>query len=234
VPDADARPPDALAVRGPLDRIARVRERVVAGLPSEQPDVPASGVLEGMIVALAGAAAKGVAAQGCIAAAFEAVGQVLKEEEARAAGAGASALPSADGEDAAGQAGKDADAPDDVDGDAPACQPVTEFTPMLDLAADQLAIDPGRSGRPQEPVDAELLAALIAIEVAAGAPKPAARASAQAALGDRDAALAAIVMPEPPPMSDGELCERVNRLQAWLAALGGSEQPGDEWRDAAE
>ena len=217
-------PPDALAVRGPLDRIARVRERVVAGLPSEQPDVPASGVLEGMITALAVAAAKGTAAQGCIAAAFEAVGQVLKEEEARAGGA--SALPPVDGEDA--------DAAGDVDSDAPPCQPVTEFTPMLDRAADQLAINPGRSGRPQEPVDAELLAALIAIEVAAGSTKPAARASAQAALGDRDAALAAIVMPEPPPMPDGELCERVDRLQAWLAALGGAEQSGDEWRDAAE
>ena len=59
-------PPDVLAVRVPLDRIARVRARVVAGLPSDEPDVPASGVLEALIPALAGAAAKGATVQGCI------------------------------------------------------------------------------------------------------------------------------------------------------------------------
>ena len=108
---------------------------------------------------------------------------------------------------------------------------------MLDVTAARPSMDPGHSGRPHEPVDAELLAALIAIEVAAGASKPAARASAQAALGDRDAALAAITLPVPPPMPDGELRERLERLAAQLEASsqGGREDgsPGD-WQEAAE
>ncbi len=207
----------------------------MAGLPSDGPPMPASGVLEGMIVALAGAAAKGAAAQGCIAAAFEAVGQVL-EEEARAAKA--PSLPPAEGEDAAGQAGEDANATDDGDSGTPPCQPVTELTPMLDVTATQPPMEPGHSGRPQEPVDAELLAALIAIEVAAGTPKPSARASAQAALGDRDAALAASSLPDPPLMPDGELRERVDRLCARFAALGLAGAPDDgrpqPWQEAAE
>ncbi len=109
---------------------------------------------------------------------------------------------------------------------------------MLDVAATQPPMDPGRSGRPQEPVDAQLLSALIAIEVAAGTPKPSARASAQAALGDRDAALAAISLPAPPPMWDGELRERVDGLCARFAVLGLAGAPDNErsepWQDAAE
>jgi len=230
-------PPDLMAVRVPLDRIARVRGRVVAGLPSDEPNVPASGVLEALIPALKGAATKGATAQGCIAAAFEAVGQVLKEEEARAAGAPAELLPTGE-EHATEHMDEDAGGTDDADSDVPPRHPVTEFTPMLDVTAARPPMAPGHSGRPQEPVDAELLAALIAIEVAAGAPKPAARASAQAALGDRDAALAAITLPVPPPMSDGELRERVDRLCARFTALGLAGAPDNErpepWRDAAE
>ena len=109
---------------------------------------------------------------------------------------------------------------------------------MLDVAAAQPPMDPGHSGRLQEPVDAQLLSTLIAIEVAAGTPKILARASAQAALGDRDAALAAISLPAPPPMSDGELRERVDRLCARFTSLGFAEAPDNErsepWQDAAE
>jgi len=212
------------------------------GLRSDTPHAPLAGVLDALVTTLADRAAGGAATQDCIAAAFEAVGQVL-EAEARAS---ATAGPS-EGPPTIGMTADVPDEDDETDGDtldaviADALlerQPITEFTPMLDVTATTRPADPGPAARPQEPIDAELLSQLIAIEVAAGASKPMARASAQAALGDRDAALAAIVLPVPPPMQAGELHERLERLHAQFAGLGLAAKPEagppEEWQDAAE
>ena len=235
-------PPDLLGVRAPLDRIALVRDRIKMGLRSDTPHASLAGVLDALVTTLADRAAGGAATQDCIAAAFEAVGQVL-EAEARAS---ATAGPS-EGPPTIGMTADVPDEDDETDGDtldaviADALlerQPITEFTPMLDVTATTRPADPGPAARPQEPIDAELLSQLIAIEVAAGASKPMARASAQAALGDRDAALAAIVLPVPPPMQAGELHERLERLHAQFAGLGLAAKPEagppEEWQDAAE
>ncbi len=231
-------PPDLLQVRVPLDRIALVRERIKLGLRSDTPDAPLVGVLDALVTTLTDRTATSAAAPDCIAAAFEAVGHVL-EAEARA-----NAPSDAAGGTPASEMGADDDGEDGDTLDAAIAnaeleqQPVTEFTPMLDVTATTLSTNPGPAARPQQPVDAELLSQLIAIEVAAGASKPMARASAQAALGDRDAALAAIVLPVPPPMQAGELRERLERLVAQFAALGLTAKPNDgqpeDWQDAAE
>ena len=203
--------PDVAALRAPLDRVSRVRERIEGGLLSDQAAAPATGTLVAMIDALADAAEAGSSAQDCIAAALQAAASDPKDTASTVPGP--AAAPPPDGEVAD-------DDTENADADARERQPVTEFSPMLDITAIRHPADPGRSERPQEPVDAELLADLIAIEIAAGAPKAAARASAQAALGACDAALAAIVMPVPPPMPDGELLEWMDRLAARLTALG--------------
>jgi len=225
--------PDLAALRAPLDAECRVRERIKGGLLFDQPAAPAVGTLAAMIDALADAAEAGLTTQDRIAAALQAAapgpGNAASTAPVPAAG------PPPDGEAADDDAAGDAA---DADGGLLERQPVTEFGPMLDVTATRRPADPGRPGRPQEPVDAELLAGLIAIEVAAGAAKAAARVSAQAALGERDAALAAIVIPVPPSMPDGELLERLQRLTAQLAALGLAGEPGDghpgHWQDAAE
>jgi len=234
-------PPDLVRMQAPLDRVARVRERIKKGLRSDTPDAPHAGVLDALVTTLTSRAVAGAATQDCIADALAAVGQLV-EAEARArvaTDAPASGSPPADAAAADEDDGPGEDAADEAllvdvfDG-----QPVTEFTPMLDVTATArpLAADPAR--RPQEPVDAELLSRLIAIEVAAGASKPMARASAQAALGERDAALAAVTLPVPPPMPAAELHERLERLRAQFPALALSAKPGDgppeEWREAAE
>jgi len=235
-------PPDLVALRDPLDRIALVRDRIAMGLRSDTPHAPLTGVLDALVTTLADRAAAGAATQDCIAAAFAAVGQVLEAEARVRAAADDPGSPSASGM-TADVPGEDEEANGDtldaVTADALLKrQPVTEFTPMLDITAAMRRVDPGPAARPQGPIDTELLSQLIAIEVAAGASKPMARASAQAALGDRDAALAAIVLPVPPPMKPAELHERLERLHNQLAALGLAAKPEDgqpeKWRAAAE
>ena len=226
--------PDAAAVRGPAERAALVRERIEEGLLSDERDPPLAGVLGAMAGALAGAAAAGATAQGCIAAALDAAGRAAGGE---AGGGGAAADPSRS-PDATEEGGGDDGGAGAEAAEAPERRPVTEFTPMLDIAASARPEDHGRAGKPREPVDGRLLADLAAIEVAAGAPKAAARASALAALGERDAALAGITLPVPPPLAAGELRERLERLNARLGTLGlaglpEGGQPEGGWRDAA-
>jgi len=232
-------PPKLVWMQAPLDRVTRVRERIKTGLRSDAPDAPVAGVLDALVTMLASQAAAGAATQDSIAAAFRAVGQLVEAQACVAKDKTAPGSPPADG------AAPDEDDDGDEDAEDEAFlkneferQPVTEFTPMLDVTATARPLDAGPARRPQEPVDAELLSRLIAIEVAAGASKPMARASAQAALGERDAALAAITLPVPPPMPAAELHDRLERLAAQLAVLGLAMKPEEGQpeglRDAAE
>lgn len=213
--------PVAHEVRRFPERIAAIRDRIEEGLPFETQDEHVSGVLDAMVRALLDAARQGVTTNGCIAAMIEAAAPVSPPDT----GENANALPP-----------RSPDPADDEDdaADEAALQPVTEFTPMLDIATEATPPAPARPDRPREPVDARLRADLIAIEVAAGAPKVAALASALATLGDRDAALAGITWPEPPPMQEGELREQIDRLNTQLAPLCVVLPPDSGLREAAE
>lgn len=237
--------PDPAAVRGPAERAARVRARIEEGLLSDGREPPPDGVLGAMAAALAAAAAAGATTQGCIAAALDAAGRA---DAALAATPGSAAPPAAgEGEEERPdpEGSKDRDGPEGSEGEggngagSGRRLPVTEFTPMLDVASGQPPNGPGRAGRPREPVDEGLLAALTAIEAAAGARKTDAAAAARATLAERDAALAAAPLPDTLPAADGELPALLERVNARLAAFGagardGAGRPGDGWSDAAE
>jgi intracellular multiplication protein IcmO len=90
--------------------------------------------------------------------------------------------------------------------------PVTGVTPMLSAASSRHFGGPGSAGPPSEPIDVQLVRKLAAIEEAAGVSASAARCAALAILAERDAALAAPVEVEPPPMT-------VETFQAHLAAV---------------
>lgn len=224
--------PKADVVRGPAERAARVRGRIEDGLLSEKRDAPLSGVLEAVVNAMAAAAAASATTQGCIAAALNAAGpppiEVTDQTDPSVPAGGSTSEDDSDLGDKA-----------NVTDDAPPRQPVTTFTPMLDVTATAPPVAPGPAGRPVEPVDSRLLAELIAIEVAGGASKYAAKENALAALGERDASLAGIVFPEKPTMHPGELGERLDRLTACFAVLAVTAtartgQPQDGWPLAAE
>ena len=228
--------PDAEAVRGPAGRAAAVRDCIEDGLLSGDQEPPLDKVLDAMASTLAAVAAAGGTAGECVAAAVDAAGPASKAAAQRAAIPHLRLIAS-DDDAAAGdgsEEGEDENERDEDDHGPPAGPPVTEFSGMLGLTAETPVVGAGPPGKPHEPVDTKLLAALTAIEVAAGLSKPVARAAAAAALGDRDAALAAIVLPSKPTMTEVERQKRLDRLLAQLAALGPAAQPGDNWRAAAE
>jgi len=235
--------PDAAAVRGPAERAAAVRDRIEDGLLSDDRELPLDGVLHAMVDTLAAAVAAGGTAGDCVAAAVDAARPAAQASAPAQRAAILLRRELATNDDAAADDGTgegSADGTEDEEeaeeeGDGtPARPPVTEFSGMLGLTAETLVAKAIPPGKPHEPVDPKLLAALIAIEVAAGLSKPAARAAAAAALGERDRALATIVLPPKPSMADGERQERLDRLLAQLATLGPAAQPGGAWRAAAE
>jgi len=78
---------------------------------------------------------------------------------------------------------------------------------------------------PQDPIDAQLFALHVATEMAAGASRADARASALAAMGERDAAAAAITLPTPPAMEPALFAAHVRRLNGALRAASRAAQP---------
>ena len=241
--------PDLAAAQGPAERALLVRGRIEDGLLWDAREPPMDEVLGAMIGALTAESAAGATAAACVSAAVDAAGPPARAAAQQVADSAAARVAArqdtSPGARAGGEASNGDRADQDEVDDGAGCGadqgrpgrsaqgPITEFTPMLGLAQEAPVAPPSPPGKPVDPVDAKLLAALVAIEVAAGAPRFAARAAASAALGDRDAALAGIVPPRPPTMPDGELRERVDRLMAQLAALcpaGGT--PG-AWQAAA-
>ena len=91
--------------------------------------------------------------------------------------------------------------------------PVTGVTPMLVIASATVFAGPETASLPNEPVDAPLLRGITAIERASGAATSVARSRAVAVLAERDAALAAVKIVEPPAMTP-------EVFQDHLAAMG--------------
>ena len=245
--------PDPLTIRGPAERAAAVRDRIEDGLLFGNREPPLGEVLNLMVSTLAAEVAAGATAAACIAAAVDAAGfpaQAAAQraaEDAAARTAGPLEDPSAPSAITGAKVPDDGEAePDDTDDDddglagaeggaaRPAAKTITEFTGMLGLTAETPVAKADPPGKPHEPVDAKLLAGLTTIEVAAGLSKAAARAAAGSALGERDAALAAIVLPRKPTMAQDELQQRLDRLLAQLAALGPAASSDGVWRAAAE
>ena len=84
---------------------------------------------------------------------------------------------------------------------------------------------PSDPGAPRDPVDAQLFALHVATEMATGASREQARASALAAIGERDAAAAAIAVPTPPAMDPALFGAHLRRLTGALRAASRAAQP---------
>ena len=201
----------------PARRVAELRDRIEHGLLSDLPEPALDATLAALVAALTASAATDAPLGVGVAAAIAAAGDVVARAPPAPAGIRLAVLASDQDEERAGG--------------GPGRQPVTVFTPMLDLSAERLAASPGQVGRPVEPVDADLLASLRAIERAAGAAKPAAQANALAALGERDRALAASRLPERLAGPDDNLCECLERL---IALIGPGQDDNDALPQAAE
>ncbi len=236
--------PDIAAVRGPAKRVAVIRDRIEGGLLIGEQEVSLDPVLEAMISTLAAAVAAGGTAPACIAAAVEAAGSAATASNrlppSRLVFSVAAALPTEpvideedeDGDDDEEDGADDAKAA--IGGAAPRAVLITEFSPMLGQAEETTAAQPASPSKPQEPVDAKLLAGLTSIEIAAGLPRSAARAAAAATLGERDAALLTVVFLRKPLMPEADLLNCLEQLTAGFAALHPAAQEAGSWQDAAE
>ena len=77
---------------------------------------------------------------------------------------------------------------------------------------------PSEPEEPRDPISAQRFALHAAIELQAGASREAARENALAAMGEHDAAAAAIVLPAPPAMEPDVFVSHVRRLTSALNA----------------
>ena len=101
---------------------------------------------------------------------------------------------------------------------------VTELDAMLDGREGERPV-PSDPEAPHDPIDAQVFALHVATEMAAGASRAEARARALAAMGEWDAAVAAITLPTPPPMAADLFASHVRRLTGALRAAARATQP---------
>jgi intracellular multiplication protein IcmO len=103
--------------------------------------------------------------------------------------------------------------------------PVTAVTPMLVAASKAVFAGTASTGLPNEPVDTALLRGIAAIERTAGVAEETIRGAALAILASRDAALAAIVPVDPPPMEATVFREHLVRVITQLEAVRDAAAP---------
>ena len=89
---------------------------------------------------------------------------------------------------------------------------------MIDGREGEQAL-PSDPEEPRDPISAKRFALHAAIELQAGASREAARENALAAMGEHDAAAAAIVLPAPPPMDADVFASHIRRLTGALDAV---------------
>ena len=78
---------------------------------------------------------------------------------------------------------------------------------------------PSEPEEPRDPISAQRFALHAAIELQAGASREAARENALAAMGEHDAASAAIILPAPPAMDADVFASHIRRLTGALDAV---------------
>jgi hypothetical protein len=96
---------------------------------------------------------------------------------------------------------------------------------MLAAASKALFVGTATTGLPNEPVDTALLRGIAAIERTTGVAEEAIRGAALAILASRDAALAAIVPVDPPPMEATVFREHLVRVITQLEAVRDAAAP---------
>jgi intracellular multiplication protein IcmO len=113
--------------------------------------------------------------------------------------------------------------PEDTFSDRPSLpadgSPFTGVTPMLAHASVSTFAGPETPGSPNEPVDIQLLRSIASIEQAAGAAEVASRNGAMSILAERDAALAAIEIVDPPAMSHAAFQQHLTSIIRELSGL---------------
>jgi intracellular multiplication protein IcmO len=164
------RAPDPGEVRARRDRIGQIGAVIEGGKVVAGGEEPVSPGLAALLQGFALAAANGSDARGCAQGALAALAEVPAEKRAHHAPAPADGMP------------------------------VTAVTPMLSNASQFVWGGAEAEGLPNEPIDARLLRGITAIERFAGVPQPSARGSALLILAERDEALAAVTVIEPPEM----------------------------------
>ena len=100
--------------------------------------------------------------------------------------------------------------------------PVTEVGVMINGREGERA-DDAVAKSPDDPISTQRYAQFAAIERAAGTPPAEIRARAMAAMGEQDAALAAITMPIPPPMEAADLVSCLSILNEALRSAGSTD-----------
>ncbi len=183
------RPPSPEEVRGRLDRIGQIAAGIEGGSLAAGVQEDVSPGLAALLRGFARAARSGGNARACVRGALAEIALVPEELMADRP------LPPADG------------------------SPVTSVTPMLAAASQVTFVGPPAVGLPNEPVDAGLLRGIAAIERASGVPEPSARSAALSILGDRDAALEAITVIDPPLMPVGVLRRHLDAVIRELASV---------------
>ena len=96
---------------------------------------------------------------------------------------------------------------------------------MLAYASVSPFAGPETPGSPNEPVDVQLLRSIASIERAAGAAEVASRNEAMSILAERDAALAAIEIVDPPAMSHAAFQQHLTSIMRELSGLSVTARP---------
>ena len=164
------REPDAAEVRERVRRADEVAERIATGTLGLEDEGDVSPVLGALVEGFVRAAEAGMAPAECVTAALRTIAQLPDDR-----------LPPRP--------------PPPADG-----TPVTAVSPMLVAASGGPVSGPQTDMPPEPPIDASLLRRLIDIEATLGVPPAVARGAAIGALSERDLALAASAVVEPPPM----------------------------------
>jgi intracellular multiplication protein IcmO len=183
------RAPDPRTVAAEYARISQIADTIETDSLASAPGEPVSPALDAMVRGFVREARSGSSAHACAVGALAEIGR----------------LPESDFDD------KPAAPADGT--------PVTVLTTMLETASARKVPGPSTTGRPHEPIDDRLLRGIAALEEAAGASPAAGRRTAISTLAERDAALGAIRIVEPPAMSVGTLQQHLAAIERELVRL---------------
>ena len=183
--------PDGNAIREGLARIGAIASSIESGSVALAGEEEVSPGLAALVRGFVRAARRSAGSRACARAALEEIGAVPEEL----------LTPRPDA--------------------APDGTPMTAVTPMLAAASKRPLAGGEAEGPPNEPVDAPLLRGIAAIESLAGASPASARSAALSILAERDEALRAPVVVEPPPIDASTFRAKLEAVMRQLAALRG-------------